>query len=112
MATKVLTSFAELAKIFQASDSPVVAKQKARKLINDSPFLTVDTLCGRKAAIIWAFLQEREYRAVYGASGAILNSPEEIAIATGYEVDKVKDCLVKLICHGYARYSNNLVKAA
>lgn len=57
-------------------------------------------------------MQEREYRPVSGYNGAILNSPEEIALATGYDVEKVKDCLVKLVCQGYARYSNNLVKAA
>lgn len=112
MATQVLNSFAELAKVFRVSETPVVAKRKARKLINDSPFLTVDTLCGRKAAIIWAWLQEREARPASGSNGAILNSPEEIAYATGYTVDTVKDSLVKLICHGYARFSNNLVKAA
>lgn len=101
-----LTSFAELAKVF---GSPVKAKTVSKK----ASFLGIESACGRKAAILWACLQDQEATKASGRKGEILHSPDTLAVRTGYTQDEIINSLILLIKAEHARYSPaGYVKAA
>ncbi len=105
--SQVFTSFAELARVF---GSEVKAKEK----MAHGSYLTVETECGHKAAVIWAVLQDRESCRNYGENGKLILTPAEIAGITGYTESSVIGCLLSLVRRGHARPTTDgkAVKAA
>lgn len=105
--SQVFTSFAELARVF---GSEIKAKEK----IAHGSYLTVETDCGHKAAVIWAVLQDREACRLYGDNGKIILTPVELAEITGYTLSSVIGCLISLVRRGHVRPTSDgkAVKAA
>lgn len=101
MATQVLHSFAELAKVLGHDEV------KARKVSKLATFTNIEDRCGRNAAVIWAFLQDQEACKRYGPKGAILHDAESITLATGYEQASVVNAVVSLIINGFAKATAN-----
>lgn len=101
MATEILHSFADLARVLGHDEVKVA---KVSKLIS---FETIKTKCGRKAAIIWAFLQDQESCKRYGPKGAILHDCESIQAATDYDASDVCDAVLRLIMNGHAKATAN-----
>ncbi len=103
----VLNSFKELARIFGS-------KVKAEEKLGHGTYIVVEEACGRKAAVLWTVLQDREACRMYGEAGKIILTPAELAEITGYEVQSVIGSLMALIGKGFARLTENgnAVKAA
>jgi hypothetical protein len=103
---KVITSFAELAK--------VMGKSKPEEMkVSQSAFDQVEAKCGRKAAIIFAYLNEQESCKRYGKAGQIIHTPQEIAEALGMDEGAAIGYLVALIRNGFAKITpDQKVKAA
>lgn len=116
MATQVLHSFAELAQVLgtKVNGKVVPNKVKAEKVSKLATFESVKEKCGRKASIIWAFLQDQESCKRYGPKGYIIHDCDSIAIATDYNIDDVRDACIKLVMNGHARLCANgtQIKAA
>ena len=101
-----LTSFAELAKVFGC-------KEKAQKIIAKTPYLAVERDCGRKAAVVWAFMQDQEACKQSGPLGTIHHTPDFISARTGMPLDTVAEALIRLMVAGHVRPSpNGTCKAA
>ena len=105
--SQVFTSFADLAK---ALGSKIKAKEK----MAHGSYITVQSDCGHKAAVIWAVLQDREACRTYGDNGKIILTPTELAEITGYAESSVIGCLISLIRRGHIRPTSDgkAVKAA
>lgn len=105
--SQVFTSFKELARVFGS-------EVKAREKIAHGSYLTVQTDCGNKAAIIWSVLQDREACRTYGENGKIILTPTELSEITGYTESSVIGCCISLIRRGHIRPTSNgkAVKAA
>lgn len=101
MATAILHSFAELAAVL-GND-----KVKAKKVSSLASFTNIEDRCGRKAAVIWAFMQDQESCKRYGPKGAILHDVESICKATNYEASSVVNAVVSLVVNGYAKATAN-----
>lgn len=101
-------SFAGLAKHFGMAKAEIKKKEAA--------FLQVEARCGRRAAIVWAVLQDREATKSYGKRGRIVSRSSDIAEAVGYTTKETEKFLTDLILAGHARYTENeagpIVKAA
>lgn len=103
MATTTFRSFAELAAALELPS----AKSKGNVKVSVSTFETVKGQCGRKAALVWAFLQEQEYRARYGLEGQILHTLEDLQGASGYDAGVVVAACVLLVRKGWARFTTD-----
>lgn len=97
---QVLRSFADLAKVMGC-------KVKAEKIVNEASFINIEERCGRKAAIIWAFLQDQEACKRYGPAGAILHDSKSLQEATGFEEATVFGSVIALCRNGYAKLATN-----
>lgn len=104
---QTFNSFAELARVYGC-------KVKAQERMAHGTFLTVQEECGRKAAIIWSILQDREACKRYGDAGKIILTPAELVDITGYEESSVIGCLMTLIRNRFIRPTSDgqAVKAA
>ena len=103
----LLHSFAELAKVLGC-------KIKAEKVSKLATYANVEKACGRKAATIWAFLNDQEACKRYGPKGAILHDMGQLATVTGYEQPAVAHSVISLVTNGFARITTcgTMVKAA
>ncbi len=108
MAATVLHSFADLAKVFKGDTV------KAKKVVELATFVNVEEKCGRKAAVLWAFMQDQEACKRYGAKGEILHDMTQLRNVSGFEEQAIFASVVNLVKHGFARLSPNgqYVKAA
>lgn len=108
MAATVLHSFADLAKVFKGDEV------KAKKVVELTSFTNIEATCGRKAAIIWAFMQDQEACKRYGAKGEILHDMGQLKIVTGFDEQAIFASVMNLIKNGHARLSPNgqYIKAA
>jgi hypothetical protein len=101
MAATVLHSFAELAKVLGGN------KVKAKKVVELATFTNVLEKCGRKASVIWAFLQEQEACKRYGAKGEILHNLNQLKVVTEYEDGVIVRSVMALVRYGFARMTPN-----
>ena len=104
-ATQTFTSFADLA----ASDlaKTLGCKAKAEKMEAETAFQAVLDKLGRKAAVVWAFLQDQEACKRYGPAGAILHDADSIGKATGYDESTVFGAVIALVRNGWAKFTPN-----
>ena len=96
MATTILRSFKELAKVLGCS-------KKAEVVENLSIFQVISQKCGHKSAVIWAFLQDQEACKRYGAKGEIFADVPTLANVTGWSESSCRNATMSLILAGYAR---------
>ena len=96
----VLHSFADLAKVMGC-------KKKAKKVVEMATFQNIETKCGRKAAVIWAFLNDQEACKRYGAKGEILHDLEQLKAVTGYEESTIIGSAISLARNGFAKFTQN-----
>jgi hypothetical protein len=89
-------SFAELARVHGST-------VKAQEKLAHGSYITVEDNCGKKAAIIWSILTERECTKAYGENGKLILSLDELCKITGYNESSVIGCVVNLIRNNYAR---------
>lgn len=100
-AVAILHSFAELA-VALGNDNV-----KAKKVSKLATFVNIEDRCGRKAAVVWAFLQDQESCKRYGPKGAILHDAASISEATHYDTASVVNAVVSLVVNGFAKVTAN-----
>src|SRR5581483_6077470 len=88
-------SFAELARIHGIA--------KAQEKLNNGTFAIVEDNCGKKAAVIWSVITERECTKAYGDNGKLILSLNDLCDITGYNESSVIGCVVNLIRNNYIR---------
>ena len=103
----ILHSFADLAKVMGC-------KVKAKKVVELTNFQNIEEKCGRKAACIWAYLQDQETTKKCGPKGAIIHNMDTLRTVTGYDDSVIFGSVIALVRNGYARLTANgqAVKAA
>lgn len=101
MAAVVVHSFAELAKVFKGDTV------KVKQVAELATYATVEEKCGRKAAAIWAFMQDQEACKRYGAKGEILHDMTQLKAVTGFEDNVIFGSVIALVNHGFARLTPN-----
>lgn len=98
-------SFSDLAKHYNVKPTPQVAKATGQK--GKAASLVVAEKCGKKAAILFEFLQGQEAGKPSGPKGAILLTLESLVAATGYDADTVFRTCMALVRNGFAHFTTN-----
>lgn len=89
-------------------------KKKAIRKAKELPFLEIQGKCGRRSAVLWVYLQDRDVNKKYGYAGQIILQPDRIAKGIDWDLSTVESALLRLIMNGFVHVTSdgNAVKAA
>jgi hypothetical protein len=101
-----VNTFSELAKLYGC-------KVKAKAKLAHPPLVEVQDKLGNLCAVLWSYIQEREYCKRYGDKGQHILTPAALAEWSGFPLHKVEPALIRLLCGGFIRSAGpNAVRAA
>ena len=114
----LLNSFADLAKAFEGKLPTTPAQKKeiagrVKKVTETVSFVNIMAKLGKKAAMIWAFLNDQEACKRYGAKGEIQHDAKQLAIVfPDWDAQQIQSAVIALTLNGYARANERYVMAA
>lgn len=77
--------------------------KRAGLMVKDSSYKHVASVCGAHAAVLWAWIDQRERSRTFGRPSELWTSPERLSEVTGWPLERVQKYLTALLKGDFIR---------